>query len=55
MTEIAKRKENKITKTEASQIINQAIDQYTSMVQQNVFDVPDNYSCLLYTSPSPRD
>lgn len=44
MTELAKRKENQVARTGASQIISQAIDQYTSMVQQNVFDIPENYS-----------
>lgn len=44
MTESAKRRENQTTTTEASQIINQAINQYTSMVEQNVFDIPENYS-----------
>lgn len=44
MTELVKRRENQTTTTGASQIINQAINQYTSMVEQNVFDIPENYS-----------
>lgn len=44
MSELVKRKENQTTTTGASQIINQAINQYTSMVEQNVFDIPENYS-----------
>ena len=30
--------------TGVTQIINQAINQYTKMVENNVFDIPDNYS-----------
>ena len=38
------KQENQVVTTGVTQIINQAINQYTKMVENKVFDIPENYS-----------
>lgn len=44
MSEITQKNQNEVGQTTVKRVINQAISQYTEMIENKVFDLPENYS-----------
>lgn len=44
MSEITQKNQNEVEQTTVKRIISQAISQYTEMIENKVFDLPENYS-----------
>ncbi len=46
MTEITQKKQNAVEQKTIGNVINQAISEYTNMIENKAFDLPENYSLI---------